>query len=192
MICSKLMILKNLNNPRLIIHTLDNGIRMRSGHMKGIKMLFNYDGTYETGKKNYPTIYGSPVLMTKVCPNCHTLNANNPHYIYFKNRSIGYASSTSSYLNDLKTKCCQYTFTINMNSDSTYDVKMSSEYIRWFNSEEFCHISTEFGEYTRTYRAKFQDTLGNVATLNLPPVNLSPIITIDQLLEKLKLYQTFS
>lgn len=200
-VCGKLLRLKNLNNPRLKCFDTEDGLKIRSGHVKGVSMIFNFDGTYERGKKDYPAIYNTNIFMTKICPDCHTLNPGNPHYIYLKGRSAGFPTSMispyvtfeNSSIKSTKTKCCQYTFALIPNRDAgTFTAELTGEHIRYYNDEMFCHVDTAFDKNTLVYRGNFADTMDKMLRLSVPPIDLSTISTLEQLHNKINVYNLFS
>ena len=177
---------------------------MRSGHIKGLYMLYRFDGTYEVGERKYPTVYGKPVLMTKICPSHHTLNNNNPHYIYTKARSagasfpggtnsnVGWAFMMDNSLGDIKTKCCQYIFTLDGDVNFNYTTNMTAENIRYHDKEMFCHVATDFGKETLIHKANYEGSVDSIFRLKVVPVYLSNVKTTEEFLDKINLFALFS
>lgn len=206
LICGNKMIIKNMNMPRLscTIKLSCGSLVVKSRHIKGIHLKFNLDGSYKKGKKDYPNIYNKSLFMTKICSKCHVFVESNPHFVPFtskgvalKGRSLGwiekgnYPLDTYTSLNNIKSLCCAYNFTIYTHEDD-YDVVMNTETIRYCTEESFHHINTEFENSTKIYQGKYNSPFDKILSLNLPPVNMSGIKNVTELLDKIKLYNTFS
>ena len=168
---------------------------MRSGHVKGIYMFYGYDGTYEVSKKKYSTVYDQPIIMTKTCPTHHVSSIRDQIFlkksIVIPKGQIG--SSLIDYaLDELKTKCCQYSFTLNGDANLNYTIEMAAEHVRYCDDEMFCHVATDFGRETSVLRASFHDRIDDILRLRVPPMNLAATTNPEQFLSKIQLYTTFS
>lgn len=201
-ICQKTMIYKFAGGPRLKVSPTSKGLQIRSGHKHGIRYHFKFDGTYTRGIKWYD-IYAAPIGVTKHCPTCRsdvspgTLGS----IIRLKSRSVGMTTMTGalttymnahSSLDNIKKQGCSYSFYFYGDSKGNYDIKQTTEYIRYCNDEEFYHINTDFMKGSTLHHARFEDNLADTLTLHIPVANMSAVKNIDQLINKFKLYTLFS
>lgn len=188
------MELEVVGNTNLHIDAHDGGLRINSGHNKGILMLFGFDGKYQRNKKNY-NIYKHPVRVTKYCKQCKNNSFQSPKQLTFKSRSVGTTILNNfTTLNNMEIKVCSYTFMIFGDSEGNYDGNMLWEEVRYHDEKSFWHVDNSYTTHTSVLtHSSFEASLSDVMILNIPAlVNLNSIENIDQFLSKYKMYMMMS
>jgi len=205
LICNKELKVFINDYPQLILSLHENGIKISSSHNKGILILFNFDGTFETGRRKYG-VYKDTLNIIKGCTNCNYCVNQLPEYnnainfggtIKFKTRGIGYSSYFSAIennLTNLKNKHYYYSFNIAPDStNKTYAVSAYRESIKFNDNISFWTIeNSQTLKTSYITHGKFSDTIEQILNLELPIMNLSNIQTTDQLISKIKTYITMS
>src|SRR5271156_2172360 len=151
-ICCRKLKFYTKDHKNLQFDVNKHGFRIKSGaHESGIRMQFNFDGTYQRNKRSYK-IYDEKLTIFRYCAHCQkkapkppteapTIAAQAPNFgfISYKHYTLNYGSSGVSSLNNMKNLECNYCFRIN-GYDNTYDVVMNHDSVRYYNDEYFYHI----------------------------------------------------
>jgi hypothetical protein len=171
------------SHPKLLITQNDEGLRIHSKHPNGVYLNYNYDGKFERNKRDYK-IHQEPVTIYKGCP-FHSI----------KNGPISIISSAvgGTEIRTLKNLNCQYAFTLIQDHNGGFTSHLITEFLFYFNDEEFIHVNTWFHfDETRIYKAKFYSKIDEMLVLDLPATNMKAAQTIEQLVDKVKLFTLFS
>jgi len=164
------------------------GLKVVTGH-KDISVYFKFDGTYEKMKK-WNSLYAKPLFVMKECPICIPSIKIDGRKIKIKSRSVGITRTFSDYLSDFR--YC-YTFEIFGHDNCTFDAKLNNEYIKVNDGEKYYHITTDFNEkISDIYCGKIDYTSNSTIDMKVPIINTSTINDKEQLMNKIKLYNTFS
>lgn len=190
--------------PKLQFSIFEKGLRIHSGHNRGIMMLFSFDGTYQRNKRHY-AIYNSPITITKKCDICSAncepaLDEKIAKSIRFstlfaiKNRSLSLPGTNYTNINNMKNKECYYTFQLMGGAEGDYGCNLKHETVRYHNEEAFWHVDTSFiTDSTIIHHSNFDARLDQIMMLRIPAaMNLNNLKTPQQLIDKCQMYVTMS
>jgi hypothetical protein len=181
-ICQEKLVYFLPGYPNLVFLTDDKGFYIRSGHKQGIKMDFNFDGSYQRNKRNY-NIYQSILDIRKHCINC-------PLPIKISDIKD---QETIITVNSILNKEYYYTFTI-YQLENTYEVMFNWEAARYRDGQQFFHIyNNHYVNKGELHHATFDKSLEDILHLNLPnTINLTNVKNIEDFTNKCKLLINFS
>lgn len=190
-ICQKEMEIKSPDLVGVHLTSNEDGLEVKTGH-KDIAVFFCYNGTYHKMKKWNP-LYAKPLQVMVECPVCvPTIELEGTKVrVEYKSRGIG--ATTLAHSKDLH---FAYQFSLFGDDDGSFKASLDWEDIKFFNKRNFYHINTKFESSYTFFLHGRQDAnrLGgyDVDSMRLPSITTGGVSSIDQLLNKLKLYNVFS
>jgi hypothetical protein len=166
-------------HPNLIFSTDNEGFHIRSGHKQGIKMNFNFDGTYQRNKKDYK-IYQSALAINKNCRNCSSSTQN----IYVENEIT---------INNIMSREYGYSFIIDRLKNN-YVATLNWETVRYRDDQQFFHIyNNHYAHSGEIHHATLDKNVKDIFNLRMPsPINLSNINNVEEYINKCKIIINFS
>lgn len=156
------------------------------------KAQFKTDGTFHKDK-GMSKHFRSPFLVIMACPKCRF----SPITQERDGRSLG--SFGFSSLIDIRRVQHYYSFDLFADAAGTYDGNLGKETIKYYKDDKFYHLDVDL----KTKQANFkmgtcvgtdmlEHLLDGLLDLNVPNFDTSRITSIDQMIEKFKLYNLFS
>lgn len=177
----------------LISQITNDGIAIWGKHNKPFGGVhINFDGTYKINKnqRNLRMFLEPPIRIGMMCSKCRS----TPY--------IHDATKTGKLIvSSLKCQSHFYTFYLCMDDDTLsgkYEIKSGIEMITYHTDDKLYHMSgqveggpgiLQMATYANTSIA---DMLNGMMDLNVPFFNPSNIKSMDQIISKIKLYNTFS
>lgn len=189
-ICQEKLIYSLPLYPNLKYSTDSEGFHIRSGHDRGIRMDFNFDGSYRRNKRNY-SIYKDVLRLRKICLNCFDPTAG-----VAVNRK-GSVYSTDLTPNNIGYKEYSYCFNLEQQGDR-YAVALTCETARYRGDEEFFHVYVNHGSYghlphSQLHHANLDKKIDDILNLRIPSaINLSNVNTVEEFVNKCRTIVNFS
>jgi hypothetical protein len=189
-ICQEKLIYSLPLYPNLQYSTDSKGFHIRSGHAQGIKMDFNFDGSYQRNKRNY-SIYRDTLRIRKICINCFDPTAG------IITNQKGNIQTTDTTINNIGNKEYSYCFNLVQQEDK-YAVTLTCETARYQGNEEFFHIYVNHGSYghvphSQLHHANFDKRVEDILNLRIPgAINLSNVNNVEEFVSKCKTLINFS
>lgn len=188
-ICGMKMEIKALDLAGVTINRVNDGLLIETG-LKGVAVQFKFDGTY-VKMSRWNELYVKPMSILKECPNCLPdidLDRRGRTRVHLKTRSVG--ATTLMQSQDLR---CAYTFTLFGDSQNNFASNLDWEDIKFHDGKTYYHLKTHFPDDTTEYlTGSFEESASDILRQSLPAVNTSGVASTEQLVNKLKLYNTFS
>jgi hypothetical protein len=148
---------------------------------------FRYDGTYYRNSVCPSWIQDGALFVYMMCKTCAQIPTR-------EKETLGYIS-----LMEVRTVQYYYSFSLLPTIDDRYDILLDREKIKYVRDDKFYHIDIDL-----TTRRAFcgigscagniiiSDMISKMTNIKLPEMDLENVRDIDQLVEKLRIYNLFS
>lgn len=181
-------------NSRLALDIFEDGLMAIELEKKPPykKAQFKHDGTF-TKDKGMTKHFRAPFLVVMACAKCRY----SPITPEKDGRSLG--SLGMSMLMDIRKIQHYYSFDLYADANGTYDGNLGKETIKYSKDDKFYHLDVDL----KTKQANFkmgtcaghdmlETLLEGLLDLKVPNVDTSKFTSIEQVIEKFKLYNLFS
>jgi hypothetical protein len=182
--------------PNLQFQFNDFGLYIRSGHKAGIRMEFNYDGSYNKNKRHYK-IYNEPISIVKTCQECQNHNIpkswQNTHNSVRQHKKFSVGTVAPTSLNNMRLKECSYGFRL-YGQNNTFSCDLTYEVVRHYDEQQFYHVFNSFtNNFGSLHQAPFNGSIDQIFSLNCHNlINLNQVLTLEDYIRKCKLLMCFS
>jgi hypothetical protein len=174
----------DLDGP--IISVKPEGLSIKYSHNKR-SIIFKYDGTYEK-HENCADWRSRPLSILIECPHCIPKETKP---------KINRAATSFSPLSALKVFKFYYQFDLYGGIENKYNAFFKKEFIKCYDEEYFYHLITSeeasFIWYGRMpTQVKDNSYYNENCFSKVTPINTSKLTDINQLINKIKIYNIFS
>jgi hypothetical protein len=150
------------------------------------KAVFRYNGTF-TKDKGMNKVFRAPFFVMMACEKCQCAPIH-------KSRGLGHTT-----LLDIKSIHHYYSFSLMADAQGNYDGHLNNETLKYHKEDKFYHLDVDL----QTKHANFkmgtnagydilEHLLEGFMSIDIPNLDVTRITSLDQMIDKFKLYNLFS
>lgn len=150
------------------------------------KAIFNHDGTFSKDK-GMGRIFKSPLVVHMCCSECKRTPIH-------KSRGLGITT-----LLDIRSVHHYYTFTLMADAEGNYDGNLGNEIVRYWKDNKFYHLDVDLSSKKANFKMGtnagtdiLERLLEGLLDLTVPNFDPKKLTSVEQMIEKFKLYNLFS
>ena len=177
----------------LVAYMDDKGMNLiiKEAKKPSFGISFHFDGTYHYQNaegKLLNITESSPMQFAARCVYCAPLRTA-------RDRKMGGPTT----LQDIRSICHYYTFCMVREENDTFGCYLEKEIIRYNKDDKFYHMMANLSDKSATFRMGscnnkelIGQLLDSMMHIDVPKFDSSAIQSIDQIIEKIKIYNLFS